>query len=211
MSYSTRTRRSAASTAQAAIRRSIPEPTSSSTPRRRALAKSVSYAEVPVGTDDPEPSEHSSDGEHRESDAIDVQAVEDEDAEGEDDVVMEDGNGQSVWTELVAWSCVLKPKFPSQRTTSRKMKRTISRSNLEPLVNKRLVLSGLGGAEVDQGEEVAVEGVRDQLDRAGLIQRTRIREKIEIQDQCRAVRSVSNPTEIASVRAGSQSGLTGQG
>lgn len=91
------------------------------------------------------------------------------------------------------------------------MKRTISRSNLEPLVNKRLVLSGLGGAEVDQGEEVAVEGVRDQLDRAGLIQRTRIREKIEIQDQCRAVRSVSNPTEIASVRAGSQSGLTGQG
>jgi hypothetical protein len=99
MSYSTRTRRSAASTAQATISRSVPEATASSTPRRRALAKSVSYAEVPVGTDDLEASEHSSDVEAQDSDPMNLQPaeaeVEDEDAEGEDDVlIMEDGNGE---------------------------------------------------------------------------------------------------------------------
>lgn len=98
MSYSTRTRRSAASSAEAAIRRSIPEPSASSTPRRRALAKSVSYAEVPIGTDDPELSEHSSDGEGQDTDPMNLQPADaeadDEDAEGEDDVVMEDGNGK---------------------------------------------------------------------------------------------------------------------
>ena len=48
-----------------------------------------------MGADDPEPSEHSSDGDVKNSDPIEVQQLEDEDAEGDDDVVMEDANGQS--------------------------------------------------------------------------------------------------------------------
>jgi hypothetical protein len=94
MSYSTRTRRTAAATAQAAIKRSTTQDVaSSSTPRRRALAKSVSYAEIPAGIDDPMASDRSSDAEN-----VDVEAagtpLEEDDAEEDEDAAVEDVNGK---------------------------------------------------------------------------------------------------------------------
>jgi len=93
MSYSTRTRRTAAATAQAAIKRSTTQDVaSSSTPRRRALAKSVSYAEIPAGIDDPLASDRSSDAGHVEAEGLDT-PMEEEDAEEDEDVAAEDLNG----------------------------------------------------------------------------------------------------------------------
>lgn len=93
MSYSTRTRRTAAATAQAAIKRSTTQDVaSSSTPRRRALAKSVSYAEIPAGIDDPMVSDKSSDAGHVEPEVLDM-PVEEDDAEEDEDVAAEDVNG----------------------------------------------------------------------------------------------------------------------
>ena len=58
-----------------------------------------------MGADDPEPSEHSSDGDVKNSDPIEVQQLEDEDAEGDDDVVMEDANGQSYTCPGLTFAC----------------------------------------------------------------------------------------------------------
>jgi hypothetical protein len=88
MSYSTRTRRSAAAAASAAISASsqpIDLPTISTTSRRRALAKKVSYAEIPVETDD---LEGSSDEDVKAEDLIDV-----EDPQEDEDVIMKDAAG----------------------------------------------------------------------------------------------------------------------
>lgn len=175
MSYSTRTRRSAASSAEAAIRRSIPEPSASSTPRRRALAKSVSYAEVPIGTDDPEPSEHSSDGEGQDTDPMNLQPADaeadDEDAEGEDDVVMEDGNGKC--RRRLRYLSLAEADSTYQTTKIKKTMMMRSLSKWGRREDKRLVPSALEGVGVDREDEVVVERLRDQLDRAERIQRTR--------------------------------------
>jgi hypothetical protein len=179
MSYSTRTRRSAASSAEAAIRRSIPEPSASSTPRRRALAKSVSYAEVPIGTDDPEPSEHSSDGEGQDTDPMNLQPADaeadDEDAEGEDDIVMEDGNGKCRSILKTRASTEVDGKYQTTKSKKTMMMRNLSKWGRRE--DKRLGLSALEGVEVDQEDEVVVGRLRDQLDRAERIQRTRIQHK----------------------------------
>jgi hypothetical protein len=179
MSYSTRTRRSAASSAEAAIRRSIPEPSASSTPRRRALAKSVSYAEVPIGTDDPEPSEHSSDGEGQDTDPMNLQPADaeadDEDAEGEDDIVMEDGNGKC--RSILKTRAFTEADSNYQATKSKKTTRMKNLSKWGRRDDKRLVPSALEEVEDDQEDEVVVGRLRDQLDRAERIQRTRIQHK----------------------------------
>jgi hypothetical protein len=179
MSYSTRTRRSAASSAEAAIRRSIPEPSASSTPRRRALAKSVSYAEVPIGTDDPEPSEHSSDGEGQDTDPMNLQPADaeadDEDAEGEDDIVMEDGNGKC--RNILKTRAFTEVDSNYQATKSKKTTRMKNLSKWGRRDDKRLVPSALEEVEDDQEDEVVVGRLRDQLDRAERIQRTRIQHK----------------------------------
>lgn len=179
MSYSTRTRRSAASSAEAAIRRSIPEPSASSTPRRRALAKSVSYAEVPIGTDDPEPSIHSSDGEGQDTDPMNLQPADaeadDEDAEGEDDVVMEDGNGKC--RSILKTRAFTEVDSNYQTTKSKKTMMMRNLSKWGRREDKRLVPSALEEVEDDQEDEVVVGRLRDQLDRAERIQRTRIQHK----------------------------------
>jgi hypothetical protein len=94
---SQRTRRTAASTAQAAIKRSTSTTTDiafSSTARRRALTKNVSYAEVPAGVDDPEASDRSSDVEQEQTVPLETPLDDEGDAEDDEDVVMEDVNGE---------------------------------------------------------------------------------------------------------------------
>jgi hypothetical protein len=101
--------------------------------------------------------------------------ADDEDAEGEDDVVMEDGNGKC--RRKLRYLSLAEADSNYQTT---KIKKTMKMRNLSKSgrrEDKRLVPSALEEAEDDQEDEVVVERLRDQLDRAERIRRTRIQHK----------------------------------
>ena len=101
--------------------------------------------------------------------------ADDEDAEGEDDIVMEDGNGKC--RSILKTRAFTEVDSNYQATKSKKTTRMKNLSKWGRRDDKRLVPSALEEVEDDQEDEVVVGRLRDQLDRAERIQRTRIQHK----------------------------------
>jgi hypothetical protein len=97
--------------------------------------------------------------------------ADDEDAEGEDDIVMEDGNGKCRSILKTRASTEVDGNYQTTKSKKTMMMRNLSK--WERREDKRLVPSALEEVEDDQEDEVVGGRLRDQLDRAERIQRTR--------------------------------------